>query len=280
MVLNSVMVGAALLCVACGRDEDPADRAARDAMSDPVRGMMAEFEQLLAAPDRFITPQESRLVRELVDRQFEAGGRLKALAAMLPSGEVRQVAGLWLMDAQEQFLSRVGDSPVLMDDADVLQCVVHLAEYGAISLQRQAAVVLVAKDAGLARSFLLRAYGIVFVSMVGDSEWSIGETMPTIAPALAACGVAAPAEITSLGMARAILSESGIDMEGVDSERLFEVAIQFNWHLHTLAVGGRFEELASLTQPERAAGVLLTLYRRELQNPTPTLSAPPSDWLD
>jgi len=236
--------------------------------------MVAEFNRLLAVPDQSLTPRELREVRELVDRQFEADGQLKTLAAMLASPAVWQVAGLWVEEATLQFLSRVADSPALLDDADVWQCLMDLAEESrSRDVRRRVGVILTAKDVDLARMTLLMEYGVVFVSMFEEAE-------PTLAPALAACGVTAPAEITSLAAARAALAASGIDMEGVDDDRLLAVANEFNWHLHTLAIGERFEELAALTQPERAAGVMLTLYKQQLQNPTPALSEPPSDWLD
>jgi len=272
------MFVAALLCVACSREEASSDRSSSDTgdavVSDSVQGLAAEFDRILAVPDRFITPQESHLVRELVDRQFQ-GGRTKTLATLLSSPEAwREVSGLWLEDAMLQFLSRVGDSPVLLDDADILQCVTDLAEDSTSRVRRRAAVVLASRDADSARTFLLSEYGRVSVSPFEEGA------EPTIAPALVRLGVTVPAELTSLAAARAVLAGSGIDMDGVNDTHLSAAAQMYNKLLSSSADGRQFDLLAALAQPEQAADTMLMLYRDELQNPTPTLSEPPSDWLD
>lgn len=279
------MVVVAMLCVACGRDgNDSANRAVSNpeagggdaAVTDSVQGLVAELDQLLDDPDGlFITPRESHLARELVDRQFQTG-RVRTLAALLSSpGTWRDKR--WFTDVAEGFLERVCMSPALLDDEAVLRGVTKVTRQPIRVVRRaalrQAGVVLAAKDPETARAILLKEYGLMDVATTGEGE-------PTIAPTLAKLlGKPVPAELTSLAAARALLAESGIDMAGVNDAHVLDAATAYNRLLYSYANLEQFEELEAHTNPAKAAHTMMRQYQWKVEAPTPTFSEPP-EWVD
>ena len=270
-----VIFGIALACVGCGRDvADERASASYEPTLEGAAALAAEFDQLLGDPGNlFITPTQSRQVRELTDLQFTSrrGGR-ETLCVLLASGSWQE--SLWFPDVAEQFLDRVENGPDWSGDALTLSGVLNLANQTSHpTLRRQAAVVLAAVDAPKARTILLAEYGRVRVALVGQGQ-------PTVAPALEALGVEAPEELTSLEAARVVLDESGINMAGVNDSHLAAAADVYNRLLNKLANEKEFEALAAMRDSERASGMLLMLYRQELQDPTPKFTEPSLDWLE